>query len=193
MRRERKGWGDLLTTELTICGFFHIRACVTVTRKHIYTRYLTFKSINSFIVKINLITLAFYTLNTRKHSVHIKVLLVKSHFICYIFKSICPPVLGLSYVVTSPNTLHLHLMDRFSLFLYWQLHPYQFMKNAAYTLSSRMITLTFKHFQRLFERGPLQKTHTHGKKHGLLTQPFSVGSRDYFTHGDEMDFVHRYY
>jgi len=33
--------------------------CVTITRKHIYMRYLTFKSINSFIVKIKLLTLAF--------------------------------------------------------------------------------------------------------------------------------------
>lgn len=60
-------------------------------------RYLTFKSINSFIVKIKLITLAFYTVNTRKHSVHLvksDLFLVKSHFICYIFKSVCPSVLG---------------------------------------------------------------------------------------------------
>lgn len=121
---------DLLTSQLAICGFFQIRVCVPVTRKHIYMRHLIFKSINSFIVKINLMALAFYTLNTRKHSVHVTVILVKSHFICYIFQSVCPSVLGLSYVATVPNTHpNLGLMDRFTVILTITSLPV--MKNAV--------------------------------------------------------------
>lgn len=130
---------------LTICEFCQMRVCVTITKKHIYTKYLTFKSINSFIVKINLITLAFYTLNTRKHSVHMKVILVKSHFICYIFKSVCPPVLHLSYVAWSPNTHpNLNLMDHLIVELTITSPPA--MKNAVYTLQFRMIKLLVKRF-----------------------------------------------
>lgn len=65
------------------------------------------------------------------------------------------------------------------------------MKNAVYILSSRMITLIFKHFQRLSkERSITEDINTHSEKHCLLSQPFSVGIQGDFTHRDEMDFVH---
>lgn len=59
MRKERersRGFIDYMANHLWILSN---EGCVTITRKHIYMRYLTFKSINSFIVKIKLLTLAF--------------------------------------------------------------------------------------------------------------------------------------
>lgn len=65
------------------------------------------------------------------------------------------------------------------------------MKNAVYILSSWMITLIFKHFQRLSEeRSITEDINTHSEKHCLLRQPFRVGIHGDFTHRDEMDFVH---
>lgn len=137
-------------------------------------RDLTFKSINSFIVKINLITLAFYTLNTRKHSVHIKVILVKSHFICCIIKSICPPILGLSYVAMSPK-----LQSDGSLFCSINSYNPSCHENAVYTLLFWMIKLIFKSFQRLSEeRSITEDKHTHSKKCCLQTWPFGLGIQD---------------
>lgn len=77
---------------------------------------------------------------------HIKVILVKSHFICYIFKSVCPPVLGLGYMATSPN---LRLMDHF--IIVSTITSLPVMKTAVYTLSFWIIKLLFKCFQRLSE------------------------------------------
>jgi len=62
-----------------------------------------------------------------------KVILVKSHFICYIFKSVCPPVPHLSSVAWSPNTHpNLNLMAHFIVESMITSPPA--MKNALYTL-----------------------------------------------------------
>lgn len=152
-----------------------MRVCEIITKKHIYTRYLTFKSINSFIVKINLITLAFYTLNTRKHSVHIKVILVKSHFICYIFKSVCSPILQLSYAAWSPNTHpNLNLIDHF--IVESTITSLPVMKNAVYILYFWMIKFLVKPFQRHSEERSITEDIKYtGYKTLPLTWPFSLG------------------
>lgn len=123
--------------------------------------------------------ISFYTLSTRKHSVHIKVILVKSHFICYIFKSVCPPVLSLSHVATSPNThSNLSLMDHF--IVVSTITSLPVMKNAAYTVSFGIIKLLYKCFQ-TFRREVHYRRHKQSRKCCLLMGPFSLGLQDDYT------------
>lgn len=107
-------------------------------------------------------------------------LLVKSHFICYTFKSICP-LLGLSCVATLSNThLNLSLMDCF--FVVSTVTSLPVRKNAVYTSLFWMITFIFKRFQRLSEERSIKEDmNTHSKKYCLLTLPFSLGIQNDYT------------
>lgn len=98
----------------------------------------------------------------------------QSHFICYIIKSICPPILGLSYVAMSPK-----LYSDGSLFCSIDSYNPSCHENAVYTLLFWMIKLIFKSFQRLSEeRSITEDKHTHSKKCCLLTWPFGLGIQD---------------